>query len=63
MPVNFLKVIREKQNITQSDLANKTNISLRQIRNIENHNSKTSVYTALKLAKALNCKVEDVFSL
>lgn len=50
--------------LTQTQLAELTGISRGQINRIEKgHASKVYVETALTLAKYLNCKVEDIFSL
>lgn len=58
---NNLKKYREKQCFTQDELAEKANISVRQIRNIESGKVKTSVYIAIKLAQILKTTVEELF--
>lgn len=57
-----IKEYREKQNITQEELAEKSGISRTTISNLENGllNSTTNT-TMLKIAKALNCKVNEIF--
>lgn len=59
---NILKEIREKEGITQEELAKKSSISRTTISELEN--GKTDVITNVtleKLANALNKKVTDIF--
>lgn len=49
--------------ITQEELAKRVGVSRQTIIYIENGKFNPSVKLALKLAKALNCKVEDLFEL
>jgi len=60
----YLKERRMERYLTQTQLAELSGISRSQINRIEKgHASKVYVETALILAKYLNCKVEDIFSL
>ena len=60
---NNIKKYREYTNLTQEELSRKLDISLSQCRNIEKNRSICSVEIALKIAKILNAKVEDIFEL
>ena len=58
-----LKIFREKLNMSQSELANVSNVSIRAIRAYEQGKldiSKASGETLYKLSKALGCKMEDL---
>ena len=59
-----IKEYREKSNITQEELAEKSGVSRTTISYLENGllNSTTNT-TMLKIANALNCKVNDIFLL
>ena len=59
---NRFKEKREEMNMTQEELAEKSNVSRQTISLIENNslNNITSK-TMVKLAKALNCDVGDIF--
>jgi transcriptional regulator with XRE-family HTH domain len=60
---NRLKEIRLQKGLTQQELAFKANLSLTQIRNIENGRAVPSIESVLKIKDALNCKyVEEIFS-
>ena len=58
---NRLKVIRAERSMTQADLAKETGISRTTLSEIEKGTSNPSTRTALKLAKALNLPIEDIF--
>jgi putative transcriptional regulator len=60
---NRLKELREKHQLTQGDLADLIGVSRKTINTIENRVFVPSTLLALKLAKALNVRVEDVFFL
>jgi DNA-binding XRE family transcriptional regulator len=54
---------RKQNDLSQSELAEKSGVSLRSIQMYEQGNkdiNKASVESVLKLARALNCKVEDL---
>lgn len=59
-----IKDYREKECMTQEELAQKSGVSRTTISNLENGllNSTTNV-TMLKIANALKCKVKDIFLL
>jgi putative transcriptional regulator len=53
-----LKDVRTAAGLTQAELAERVGVSRKTINTVEN-----GVFVALKLAKALKCKVEDLFFL
>ena len=58
-----LKIFRDKINMSQAELANVSNVSIRAIRAYEQGKldiSKASGETLYKLSKALGCKMEDL---
>lgn len=59
-----IKEYREKENMTQEELAEKSGVSRTTISYLENGllNSTTNT-TMLKIANALNCKVNEIFLL
>lgn len=61
--MNKLQQKRKEAGLTQAELAKMTGTSLRMIQYYEqgrNDLSKASVETALKIARALECKIEDI---
>ncbi len=60
---NNLKVERAKRDWTQERLAHEVGVTRKTINTIENGRDIPSVYLALKLAKALQVKVEGLFML
>lgn len=60
---NQLREMRGRQNITQAELAQMVGVSRKTINTVENAVFVPSTVLALKIAKAFNCAVEDVFSL
>lgn len=60
---NKLKMHRSKFDFTQDDLSIKLEVSRQTINAIENNKYFPSLELGLKLAKILECKVEDLFSL
>ena len=61
--VTNLKKIRQEQKIYQKDIAMATGICPRSISNIERGEYNPSLETALLLARYLNVRVEDLFTL
>lgn len=62
--LNNLKLQRVKSgDITQDQLSKLVSCSRQTINSIEKGKFKPSVELALKLAKVLNCKVEEIFEL
>jgi transcriptional regulator with XRE-family HTH domain len=58
-----LKEYRQQLGLTQMDLAKQSGISIRTIRDIENHNrliGSVTVITAVRLARVLGVTVEDL---
>ncbi len=60
---NTLKVERAKRDWTQERLAHEVGVTRKTINTIENGRDIPSVFLALKLAKAMEVKVEDIFML
>lgn len=59
---NRVKEYREKQNMTQEDLAKKSDVSRNTISALENENNTNVTYAVMeKIAKALNKKVATIF--
>lgn len=58
----MIKIIREKNKMTQEDLAEKANINVSYLAKIENGYVNTTVRYLIKLSRALNTKVKDLFS-
>ena len=60
---NNLKKIRIYNNITQEELAKKSNITTRNYQRIEKGEQDPKTTTAILIAKALNTTVEELFPL
>lgn len=58
---NQLRTLRRKKGWTQEQLARKVGVSRQSIIAIEKGKYKPTVELALKLAKALECPVEEIF--
>lgn len=56
-----IKDKREKLHLTQSSIANSVGIQLRSYQKIENYEVIPRVNNAIKIAKILNCSVEDLW--
>jgi putative transcriptional regulator len=66
MPEHFyvlLKLARTKADLTQEELAARVGVTRKTINTIERGHFVPSTLLALKLAKALHVKVEELFSL
>ncbi|AFM43604.1 putative transcriptional regulator (plasmid) [Desulfosporosinus acidiphilus SJ4] len=61
--INNIKDIRTKKGKTQEELARQLNISLRSYQYIENSKQLPNVLTALKLAKLLNTRAENLYTI
>jgi len=57
-----IKELREKRNLTQEALAEKVDVTRQTILFLEKGKYNPSLRLAYKIAKALNSKIEDVFS-
>ncbi len=55
--------LRKKMSLTQTDLAEKTDYTLRSIQFIESGTGGTSLEGCERIAKALNVSVKDLFDL
>ena len=60
---NNLEEYRRAAGLTQQDLSQKAEVSRKSINAIENGIYVPSTVLALKIAKTLKCKVEDLFKL
>jgi putative transcriptional regulator len=60
---NKIKVFRAMHNWTQETLAVKVGVTRKTINTIENGKFIPSTYLALKIARAFNVSVEDIFLL
>lgn len=63
--INRIKTYRKKQGLTQTDLANRAGLNIRQIQKIENGESKTeniTLKTMQAIAQAFNAKIDDLIS-
>ena len=61
--LNNLEDIRTSAGLTQHELSIKAEVSRKSINAIENGVYVPSTVLALKIAKTLNCKVEELFQL
>lgn len=62
---NCIKVYRKKQGLTQTDLANRAGLNIRQIQKIENGEAQTenvTLKTMQAIAQALHVKIDDLIS-
>jgi len=60
---NSLKDERTQLGLTQAELAERVGVSRKTINTVENGVFVPSTTLALKLARALGCRVEDIFQL
>ena len=61
--LNSLDGLRKAAGLTQQELSESAEVSRKSINAIENGIYVPSTVLALKIAKTLNCKVEDLFKL
>lgn len=61
--LNHLKSLRTRRGLTQSELASHAGITRQAVSSIESNLYLPTTGVALQLASALNCRVEDLFSL
>ena len=61
--LNNLKQLRTTAGITQQELSDSAEVSRKSINAIENGIYVPSTVLALKIAKTLNCSIEDLFQL
>ena len=61
--LNNLEELRKSSGLTQQELSIKAEVSRKSINAVENGVYVPSTVLALKIAKTLNCKVEDLFKL
>ena len=61
--LNNLKEIRRSSGLTQKELSESAEVSRKSINAIENGIYVPSTVLALKIARTLNCSVEDLFQL
>jgi putative transcriptional regulator len=60
---NSLKDERARLGLTQAELAERVGVSRKTVNTVENGVFVPSTTLALKLARALGCRVEDIFQL
>ena len=60
---NTLRIHRERAGLTQAELADRIGVSRKTVNTIENRVFVPSTTLALKLARALNTTVHDIFTL
>lgn len=63
--MNRVKTYRKKQGLTQTNLANRAGLNIRQIQKIENDEVQTenvTLKTMQAIAQALNAKIDDLIS-
>ena len=61
--LNRLKERRSELGLTQAELAEKVGVTRKTVNTVENGVFTPSTTLALKLARALDCRVEDIFFL
>ena len=61
--LNRLQELRKQAGLTQEELSNNAEVSRKSINAIENGIYVPSTVLALKIARTLKCKVEDLFKL
>ena len=61
--LNNLEEVRKSAGMTQLELSESADVSIKSINAIENGIYVPSTVLALKIAKTLGCKVEDLFKL
>ena len=61
--LNNLEELRKNAGLTQQELSESAEVSRKSINAIENGIYVPSTVLALKIARALNCSVEDLFKL
>ena len=61
--LNNLEELRKSAHLTQQELSESAEVSRKSINAIENGIYVPSTVLALKIAKTLHCKVEDLFKL
>lgn len=62
---NCIKTYRKKQGLTQTDLANRAGLNIRQIQKIENDEVQTenvTLKTMQAIAQVLHVKIDDLIS-
>ena len=57
-----LKRIREDARMTQAELSSKADVNLYMISSYENNRRTPTIYTLWRLAIALGCKVDDLYT-
>lgn len=58
---DFIRKLREEQNLTQKELAEKSGFTVVQIKNIERGKNIPRVFNLGKLANALNCDFDYLY--
>lgn len=58
---NKIKELRKEKNLTQVELARRIGVSRSYINRIERGTRRANISIAVRIAKELDCKVEDIF--
>ena len=58
---NRLKVVMAEKEVTNVELSNKTGLHENYISDLRNRRKEPGIYNALRVADALNVKVEDIW--
>jgi putative transcriptional regulator len=61
--LNNLEIVRRRSDLTQAQLSQAAGVSRKSIKAIENGLYVPSTVLSLKIARALECEVEDLFRL
>lgn len=59
--VNNIRHLREKTGISQAELSRKLGFSRSYMNKLEKSDKNLNVATALRIAKILNCSLDDIF--
>lgn len=57
---NRIKEIRKQKNITQQTLAEKCNISISTLGNIENNRNSPNIKIIINICKVLECTIDEI---
>ncbi|MTI84964.1 MAG: helix-turn-helix transcriptional regulator [Firmicutes bacterium] len=58
-----LKEVRKAKGITQAEVASRMGFTVARYSDIENNRKKPSILLALKLARALECNISEIYRL
>lgn len=58
---NNIKHLREKTGISQAELSRRLGFSRSYMNRLENNKQQPNMMTAMRIAKILNCSLDDIF--